>query len=84
VEAAAPRTTNPLPASLDQAPYISSVARIDAGCHFGQPTTGNNILGESGNLPTLTSLYTSITYIWNIQTMDSNGDFVQTSVNYQP
>ena len=47
-------------------------------------TTGNNILGESGNLPTLTSLSTSITYIWNIQTMDSNGDFVQTTVNYQP
>jgi hypothetical protein len=27
---------------------------------------------------------TSITFIWNIQTMDSNGDFVQTTVNYQP
>ena len=47
-------------------------------------TTGNDILGESGNLPMLTSLSTSITYIWNIQTMDSNGDFVQTAVNYQP
>jgi hypothetical protein len=47
-------------------------------------TTGNDILGESSNLPTLTSLSTSITYIWNIQTMDSNGDFVQTTVNYQP
>jgi len=47
-------------------------------------TTGNDLLGESGNLPMLTSLSTSITYRWNIQTMDSNGDFFQTSANYQP
>jgi hypothetical protein len=32
----------------------------------------------------LTSLFTSITYIWIIQTMDSTDDFVQTTVNCQP
>lgn len=47
-------------------------------------TSGNDILGESNNLPSPSSLSTGTTYNWTIQTMDSNKNYVQTTVNYDP
>jgi hypothetical protein len=46
-------------------------------------TSGNDVLGDN-NLPTVTNLSTSINYMWNFQTIDSNYNYVQVSVHYQP
>ena len=46
-------------------------------------TSGNDVLGDS-NLPTVTNLSTSINYNWTFETIDSNNNYLQTTVNYQP
>jgi hypothetical protein len=62
--------------------FTSSQVPVPAGIAW--ITSGNDILGESNNLPTQSSLSTSTTYNWTIQTIDTNGNYVQNSVNYQP
>jgi hypothetical protein len=46
-------------------------------------TSGNDVTGAA-NLPSVTSLSTTINYGWNIEVLDSNFNYVRTSVNYQP
>jgi hypothetical protein len=47
-------------------------------------TSGNDITGTSGNLPSVTSLTLGTVYSWQIQVTDSNGNSAQTQVQYQP
>jgi len=47
-------------------------------------TSGNDVIGESGNLPTVTNLSTSTTYSWNITVTDSNGNSTVQQVQYKP
>jgi hypothetical protein len=57
---------------------------IEGGFFLMKKPLGGIAPGYTYSDSALTSLSTSIAYSWNIQTMDSNGDFVQTTVNYQP
>jgi hypothetical protein len=47
-------------------------------------TSGNDVTGASGNLPSVTSLTLGNTYSWQIQTNDTNGDSATRAVNYTP
>ena len=47
-------------------------------------TSGNDVLGNSGNTPTVTSLTLGNTYSWQIQTNDTYGDSATQQVNYTP
>jgi hypothetical protein len=47
-------------------------------------TSGNDVTGASGNLPTVTALNPSDIYNWYVQVQDSNGNQAQTEVQYQP
>jgi hypothetical protein len=41
-------------------------------------------MGASNNLPTVSALTLGSTYNWYVQVQDSNGNFAQTQVQYQP
>ncbi|MDR3745797.1 MAG: putative Ig domain-containing protein [Acidobacteriaceae bacterium] len=62
--------------------FTSSQVPVPAGIPW--ITSGNDILGESGNLPTISALSTATTYTWTIQTIDSNNNYVQNTVSYEP
>jgi Chitobiase/beta-hexosaminidase C-terminal domain len=47
-------------------------------------TTGNDVTGASNNLPSVSALTLNSTYYWQVQVQDSNGNSVQTQVQYQP
>jgi hypothetical protein len=47
-------------------------------------TSGNDVMGASNNLPTVSALTLGSTYNWYVQVQDSNGNFAQTQVQYQP
>jgi len=62
--------------------FTSSQIPVPAGIPW--ITSGNDILGESSNLPTISALDSSTTYSWTIQTIDSSNNYVQTTVSYEP
>lgn len=47
-------------------------------------TSGNDVTGASGNLPTVTALTGGTTYAWQVQVQDSIGNQASTQVQYQP
>jgi hypothetical protein len=47
-------------------------------------TSGNDVMGASNNLPTVSALTLGSTYNWYVQVQDSNGNSAQTQVQYQP
>jgi hypothetical protein len=47
-------------------------------------TSGNDVTGASGNLPTVSALTLSDIYNWYVQVQDSNGNQASTQVQYQP
>jgi hypothetical protein len=62
--------------------FTNSQVPVPAGIPW--ITSGSDVLGESGNLPSVSALNTTTTYSWAIRTFDTNNDFVQTTVYYQP
>jgi hypothetical protein len=47
-------------------------------------TSGNDVTGASGNLPTVSALTVGTTYNWYVQVQDSLGNQASTQVQYQP
>jgi hypothetical protein len=47
-------------------------------------TSGNDVTGASGNLPTVSALTFGDIYNWYVQVQDSNGNQASTQVQYQP
>ena len=47
-------------------------------------TSGNDVTGASGNLPTVSALTPSDIYNWYVQVKDSTGNQASTQVQYQP
>ena len=47
-------------------------------------TSGNDVTGASGNLPTVSALTVNSIYNWYVQAKDSDGNSAETQVQYQP